>query len=299
MELIRGKLCPVVTPESLELDFEIGSASDRIVAFALDLFLIALLLVVSAIAGMVLIGSASPAIAGAAVLVALFVIRQGYFLFFELRNSGTTPGKRNQGLRVVARDGGPLTGEMIVARNLLRDVEFFLPITVLFSPASLLPGGGGLIALVGILWLLIFLLFPWFNRYRMRCGDLIAGTVVIRQPSAKLLPDVAVFASPTGSAAASRAKFDFTAEQLSHYGIRELEVLEDLFRRLDSGRAPPEIMAPVCEKICRKIQWGDPPQDADALVFLREFYRAQRGHLERRLLFGARKEHKSHVTTEE
>ena len=62
----------------------------------------------------------------------LFLARYGYFLWFELGPRAATPGKRLLGIRVAARPvdgvaGGRLTAEMVIARNLVRDVEVFLP----------------------------------------------------------------------------------------------------------------------------------------------------------------------------
>ena len=57
-----------------------------------------------------------------------FLARYGYFLAFELGPRGATPGKRLIGIRVASRDGGRLTAEAVIARNLLRDIELFLPL---------------------------------------------------------------------------------------------------------------------------------------------------------------------------
>jgi uncharacterized RDD family membrane protein YckC len=292
VELNRYKLIRIVTPEATELEFEIGGDDQRIVAFVIDLLLIALITIVIVVLALVAVASTHSGIAVAIGLIAWFVVRQGYFLICELRRSGTTPGKRNQGLRVVARDGGPLTGEMIVARNLVRDIEFFIPIVVLMAPEALLPNGRGFVVLLGIIWLLIFLLMPWFNRYRLRCGDLIAGTVVVRQPKAPLLPDIADVPTRAARIAADPFTYTFTTEQLSHYGIKELQVLEDLFRRREDGRASEEILAEVCRKICQRIEWPEGQFPDHVERFLHDFYKAQRGYLEQRLLYGARKKDK-------
>ena len=45
-----------------------------------------------------------------------------------------TIGKRTAGIRVIARDGGPLGAGAVFARNLTRDLEFFLPLTALVQP---------------------------------------------------------------------------------------------------------------------------------------------------------------------
>ena len=57
-------------------------------------------------------------------LFVAFVLRNLYFIHFELAWQGSTPGKYFTGLRVIERHGGELTPAAIVARNLTREVEF-------------------------------------------------------------------------------------------------------------------------------------------------------------------------------
>src|SRR5262245_4956834 len=160
-------------------------------AFALDLLFIGLLFLAGLLVSMLLGAGTALELGIAAAMIFLFFLRHWYFTYFELRGSGVTPGKRNQRLRVIAQDGGPLTGEMIVARNLLRDIEFFLPLVALLAPEALVPGGRGPGTLLAVSWLLVFMLFPLFNRRRLRCGDIVAGTIVVREPESTLLFDVA------------------------------------------------------------------------------------------------------------
>src|SRR3546814_9024800 len=59
-----------------------------------------------------------------------------WFIGFELGSRAATPGKRLMGIRVVARDGGRLTADAVVARNLIRELELFLPLMMLGAGAS-------------------------------------------------------------------------------------------------------------------------------------------------------------------
>ena len=70
---------------------------------------------------------------------------------------------------------------MVLARNLLRDIELFLPIGALFGLAMGQAGNGAL-----LLWLLLFAVLPFFNRDRLRAGDLVAGSWVVERPKQKL-----------------------------------------------------------------------------------------------------------------
>src|SRR5690606_33470345 len=64
-------------------------------------------------------------------LVGAFALRNGWFMLFEMGGRGATPGKRLMGLRVVARDGGRLSGGAVIARNAMREIEVFLPLSFL------------------------------------------------------------------------------------------------------------------------------------------------------------------------
>ena len=64
------------------------------------------------------------------------MLRNGWFTLFEMGGRGATPGKRLLGLRVVARDGARLTGGAVIARNAMREIEVFLPLSFLRSQAS-------------------------------------------------------------------------------------------------------------------------------------------------------------------
>jgi uncharacterized RDD family membrane protein YckC len=290
--------CRITTPEGIALSFPVAAAGDRLVAFLLDMLVVAIMVAAIALCTLPMLlleAAGASAIALAILLVAAFVVRNFYFIICELVSSGTTWGKRKLRLRVIARDGGPLTADMIVARNLTRDLEVFLPLTVLVAPQVLFPERAGWGAVVAIVWLLVLAFLPLFSRYRLRCGDLIAGTVVVTDPTAVLLPDladhrpVAAGAQPPSPA----PEYSFTPKQLELYGIHELHTLEAIFRKHEQGQAPPELLSEVCERIKKKIGWPRERWDVAPEAFLRAFYKTQRAHLERKLLFGTRKERKS------
>src|SRR3546814_7121499 len=128
------------------------------------------------------------------------------------------------GIRVVARDGGRLTADAVVARNLIRELEIFLPLMMLGAGAAE-DMVSGWIMLAGVLWSLTLSFFLLFNRDRMRMGDLIAGTWVVMAQRAKLDADIAVDAA--GDAML------FTEAELAVYGIFELQELEQVLRGRD------------------------------------------------------------------
>jgi uncharacterized RDD family membrane protein YckC len=270
----------VVTPEGVPLRFAVALAGDRIAALLLDLLAISAVVALLAVPLGVLAarGLLDGDLVVAASVLAIFLVRTFYFAFFELSWQGQTPGKRKLRLRAVEARGGPLTAEAIVARNLTREVEIFLPLAALLAPGALFPGAPGWAALAALAWILILGFLPLLNRDRLRVGDLVAGTVVVRTPDAVLLEDLA--------ATRAREALAFTDAQLDAYGIYELQVLEQVLRgRGQAGHA--EAVRTVAAKIREKIGWEGPAAPDEP--FLEAFYAAQRGRLERRLLFGRRR----------
>lgn len=270
----------VVTPEGVPIRFAVALAGDRLGAFLLDLLAIAGIVLVIVIPLVVLAvrGLVEGDLVLAAAVLAVFLVRTFYFAFFELAWQGQTPGKRRLRIRAVEARGGPLTAEAIIARNLTRELELFLPMAALFAPEAIFPGAPAWARLATTAWMLVFGFLPLFNRDRLRVGDLVAGTVVVRTPEAVLLEDLA--------ATRAREALGFTDEQLDVYGVYELQVLEDVLRR--RGQPGHEDAArTVAAKVREKIRWsGEPVPDGE---FLEAFYAALRARLERRLLFGKRR----------
>jgi uncharacterized RDD family membrane protein YckC len=291
----------VTTPEGLSLPFVVAPAGDRISAFVFDLFLIVLGTILAWLLALLGASLGLGEVGVSFALLAGFLLWNFYFVWFEVQRGGLTPGKRRVGLRVIARGGGPLSAEAVFARNVMRNLEFYLPVLALLFPEQMLPEAPGWGRLLAVVWLLVLALMPLFNRDRLRCGDLVAGTLVVKAPEAVLLSDLAD-RTPSRSPAARRSpaeppsppveEFPFTREQLDIYGIHELQVLEDLLRRHDQGTLEARVLEEVCEKIKIKINWPRERWYVPVRPFLDAFYRAQRGSLEKRMLFGQRRERK-------
>jgi uncharacterized RDD family membrane protein YckC len=226
----------MITPEGVPLNVTVAAAGARAGALAIDIAIILGLIILVTVAGLALLWAfgvalgdnlerASGPLQLLAVLwiIAIFLFRNAYFLYFELGDRAATWGKRAVGIRVAARDGGRLTAEAIIARNIVRDVELFLPLVFITSGET---SGTmtDLTAWAGFLWVLMFLLFPLFNKDRLRGGDVIAGTWVIRNVNKNLDAIVAPAAmAPDG--AASSERYQFSDTELSVYGEYELQTL--------------------------------------------------------------------------
>jgi uncharacterized RDD family membrane protein YckC len=234
-------------------------------------------------------------------ILGFFLLRIFYFPITELAWRGATPGKRILGLKVIDRQGGPLKPEAIVVRNLMREVEVFMPLTLMLIPS--LTGFETIAQLLVLLWVGIFTLMPLFNRDGLRVGDMVAGTLVITAPKAALLPDLTTRTQPALAFLQDNpaSPYRFTPAQLGHYGVYELQTLEAVLRRAEAGSIAGR--QEIAKRIRTKIGWPDAeqaalaPQNVDATAFLQAFYAAQRAHLERRMLFGHRRKDK-HDRTE-
>lgn len=288
----------VITPEGVPIAFTLASRGARAGALFLDLAMIfgamiGATLILSRIAqgaGINLDDSNSPA--GRAVqalsvlwIIMLFLFRNAWFLFFELGPRGATPGKRITGIRIAARargkDGGRLTTEAVIARNLVRDIELFMPL-IFIIVASVEGGDAEMAAWAGLVWFLLFALFPFFNRDRLRCGDLIAGTWVVEAPKRKLEQALSVGDGAKGISAETGAQYRFGDADLAVYGEYELQVLERVLRENRE-----DALRDVARTICAKIGWDAGAGDERA--FLEAYYAQLRARLETGMRFGKRK----------
>ena len=264
----------ILTPEGVPLHVYLAARGDRAVALLIDL--IAMFVAIAVIILLAMLGFGFRDAVGAGwvwslVLLVWFLIRSFYFVYFELRWQGATPGKRAMGLRVIDRQGGQLRTEAVFARNLMREIEVFIPIQTLLM-AQYSATWSSILAAV---WAGVFVLMPFFNKDRLRVGDIVAGTWVVWAPKGTLLTDLAG-ETPRVSAVAEVSAYPFTAEQLGIYGIFELQTLEHVLRK--DGPDSQETRTAVCDRIRRKIGWSPAPgQQVDPKAFLEAFYAALRG----------------------
>jgi uncharacterized membrane protein SpoIIM required for sporulation/uncharacterized RDD family membrane protein YckC len=155
----------VETPELVVLTYSLAGVGSRVLAGLTDLAICigAFLVLVIAVASLAAGGLAISFDAGAGWAIALLVVAQftllwGYYVLFEGLMDGQTPGKRLHHLRVV-RDGGySVTFGVSAVRNLVRMLDM--------QP--------GFLYLVGLTSLLV-------TRRGRRLGDLVAGTIVVRE----------------------------------------------------------------------------------------------------------------------
>lgn len=161
----------IETPEHFELQFQLAGIGVRFLAYLVDRVIQA-----GVIFGLIVVVSLLFFMSGKmAEVTDFFVSAQkflkqwilalailvygittiGYFLLFEYLWSGTTPGKRSQHIRVIRKDGRPITFLDATVRNILRFVDLL---------ADVYPLG---------------LLVMFLDSKNRRLGDMAAGTLVV------------------------------------------------------------------------------------------------------------------------
>jgi len=220
----------IETPERVPLHFALASIGNRFLACAIDHAIQVLALALIALGFLVLANSSdlesafstAPKWVLAVMIIVLFLILSGYFAFFEWLWSGQTPGKRWLKLRVIREDGRPITFWESSVRNLIRSFD-------------MMPAPFYSIGLISV-----------FSTTRdQRIGDMVAGTVVVREREAEAPAFAKVFASPVSDPALRRSfkPVDFTAN-LNSLTEAEIQVVEVfLRRRWDLADMPRQWMA--------------------------------------------------------
>jgi uncharacterized RDD family membrane protein YckC len=168
----------MVTPEAVALEFRTANLGSRILAYLIDTAIVTAGILVGLFA-VALLGQATEVVvpdwvALTIVLVLLPSWWLGYFIAFETLWRGRTLGKAALGLRVVTREGAPIRFRHAAIRALLGLVDFAL--------------AGGFFAVVFIL----------LTRDNQRLGDLVAGTLVLRERSGLAAPAPVSFTPPPG-----------------------------------------------------------------------------------------------------
>ena len=214
----------IETPERVQLEFSLASIGNRFLAVAVDHLIqyfaifLGVWLIISLMGSGGAVETAEKLVGDmqnwtkALLILAIFLIFAGYFIFFEWWWNGQTPGKRLLKLRVIRDDGRPITLWEAIARNLLRIFDAV--------PGFVIP-----IYSVGLV--VIFL-----NDRDQRVGDIFAGTVVVRERSDEAPTFSETFSNPLSDTALSRVqkRVDFRAD-VSKVTQAEIEVAEAFLRR--------------------------------------------------------------------
>jgi len=149
----------VIVGEAVALELRLARLPSRALALALDLCAMGGALLIAALLVEPALSAADDALAAAIVLSAIALVVIGYPVTFETLTRGRSPGKIAVGLRVVRDDGGPIRFRHALTRALVGVFVDFNPI------------GMGAPAVISSL----------ISARAKRVGDLLAGTVVLRE----------------------------------------------------------------------------------------------------------------------
>lgn len=166
----------IVTPEAVVLEFETAGLGSRLPAALIDMAIqFALLVGLIVLVGVLDVVTGSFGGFALAVFFLLYMgVIFGYPIAFETLWRGRTPGKAALGVRVVTAEGAPVRFRHAAIRGAVGLVDFHL--------------SSGAIAVLFIL----------FTRRNQRLGDLLAGTIVLRERSGAGRPSAVTFSAPPG-----------------------------------------------------------------------------------------------------
>lgn len=185
----------VETPEQVTLRYEVAGLGSRAMASVIDH-----LLILTAWAGLNVLDDYLP-IGGTVLAVLSFLLFWGYFTGFEAWWQGRTPGKKRLGIRVVLTDGRPVGLEGAALRNLVRVVDLLVPPPYISGMLSI-----------------------FFHPQSKRLGDLVAGTLVVRDA-----PDQVPLPAPVSKGLASAGVTPALTARLTP---EEYELLDSFLARI-------------------------------------------------------------------
>ena len=166
----------IVTPEAVVLEFETAGFASRALAGGIDLA-VQLVLLMGVFFGVGIFATSGLDLGGvgaALVYILLFLVVFGYPTAMETLWRGRTLGKAALGLRVVTVEGAPVRFRHAAIRAILALVDWY-----------------STEAAVGTISILV-------TKRNQRLGDLVAGTIVLRERTATKAPMAIQFTAPPG-----------------------------------------------------------------------------------------------------
>ena len=214
----------IATSERVRVELPIAGLGSRVMAWLVDVSVLGAVGLVAYFVVTFAIPDPVNAVLGLSALVrtlgalGTFFALWGYWTVFEIAWHGQSLGKRLVRIRVVRLDGSPVSPLASAARNLLRVVDF-LPVCYPVGLVSMLVDG----------------------KHR-RLGDLVAGTVLVRDEAVDL------------------SKYE--AVQAVNVGVSELEVATAWLQRFESLEAGPRLR--LGQRIAHTLGL-EPSDDVEAL----------------------------------
>ncbi len=182
----------IVTPEAVVLEFETAGIASRGLARVLDALIQGAGLFALFIVVLMLPGSTAVVVA----IVGVAGVLLGYPIVCEVLTRGRSPGKAALGLRVVTVEGAPITARHAFIRSVLALIDFLVPF----------PGGGTAV--------IVALLSP----AGQRLGDIVAGTIVLRERTATA-PAMAIWFNPPAGMDGYAQTLDVTSVTETQFSV--------------------------------------------------------------------------------
>lgn len=222
------------TAENIAVEFQLAGLASRFLAYVIDaviqMAILVILVYVLSISAAILSSAVSLNVENgwisAVLILAIFLLYEGYFILFETMWRGQSIGKRILGLRVIKDNGQSVAFLDVVIRNVMRFADMLPP--VLYFPTY----GLGSVVIMS-------------NRYHKRIGDFAAGTIVVREKfihgfdhvrSLKIHPDYL-----------RQIRIPFTGRLTND----DIHLVREFFYRKNTF--PPDVRKQLSAKICRYI----------------------------------------------
>jgi uncharacterized membrane protein SpoIIM required for sporulation/uncharacterized RDD family membrane protein YckC len=245
----------IETPEHVALHLELAGLGSRAAAALVDTAVAILgLTLLIWLLDLVGLTDSNAALVGwllALVILVFTFTFLAYFVLLEALNGGRTLGKQLLGIRVVMETGHTVTPTAAVIRGLFRLLDCYFPVL------PFLPG----------------LVMIFLHRRNQRFGDMVAGTIVVRDRPM----DWALAPTPPAT------------DEPVEAGPPELT--DDEFRLLDqylarAGDLDPSVQTRLAVELARRFQDRVPRRSADADAYLAELHAEEQR--KRRSLFATR-----------
>ena len=226
------------TPEGVRLEVTLAGVGSRFAAAIIDVLIQAGIILALFLLALALSGGGLRGYGAAAFAVLSFLVFFGYDVLFETLASGRTPGKRWTGLRVVRMGGGAVNFTTSAVRNVLRLVDF-LPTAYLV----------GMVAILA-------------TPRNQRLGDLVAGTLVVRERRASTPPP------PPWEALAPGTDEDLAAWDVSAVTADEVATVRRFLERRHT--LAPEARGRLAREVAGRLRpkVAGPPSEGSAEAFL-------------------------------
>jgi uncharacterized RDD family membrane protein YckC len=232
----------IETPELVAIEMPIAGIGSRFIAVLVDHLIWLVAFVVLLILGEFLLpalhvfSDISVNWAVGIIFLIIFLFLWGYFALFEAFWNGRTPGKRLMRIHVIHRTGRAISFVEALARNLVRYIDYL--------PSFYAAG----------------VVTMFLNRQNQRLGDMVAGTLVVRdrEIESPLWGEMgtrtitaAAFAAPA-ALVPPHLNVVLPASNLARLSTADLEILERFFyRRLDLDLTT---RAAIAERIATAIR---------------------------------------------